>query len=429
MKLPNLKDLKIDFIGAISNTSNDSMCLKNLMKCLAGIADLSIVGFQPTDITNSMTPDDVSFIMQHVKGQRSTDMFIHAMRPHLWHPAADAYNIGVILWPTSKIPDKDISINGIDSKEKANWVKQCNLMDEIWTFGKTSKAAVEQAGCTKPVHQLAIPIDTAFWCPDAPLIERGIQGVTYDHQGNKIDLSKRFVVGGIADWEQKNDMDTFICCALLSVPRNNGVVVLKTHDYIGKQDIIDTCRKIKARLVIERLPALVVIDEEMTDEDLRGLIATFDVFLSTSRAEAVNLPLMYAMSMGKPVIAGSHSGHMDCMTTSNSVLVPVNLEIVRTDVKDPWYQADQMWGKINEVIAIQSIQNLHQKYLSLEGETLVATGAREAIETTYGMPRAKGLLKKRLGKILKNDIRTGLDTEGDTTDVKTDVETEVPSVS
>lgn len=389
--------LKVDLIASMTNPSGNSCHARNIAKVLEPICDLNLPLFAPNELTDAMSNDDVTFIMSHTRGPRSADIVLHYTLPPRWEPASDSYNIGIISWETSKIPDKDINLNDGRAPVLNNWATQCNKMDEIWTFSTTAEGAMKNAGVTVPIHVYVGPIDTDFWSPDAPVPDRGVLGITHDHRGNPLD--NKFVVGYMADWNERKDIDTFVSCCLVALPPADSVVLLKSHNYMSQENVRDMCRALKDRMVMYNLPPLVVVDEMMKEEDVRGLLQCMDVYVSTSRGEGLNLPALQAMSMEKPVIAGSHSAHVDYMDGKNAVLLPVNLEVARTMIKNPWYQNDQIWGKINEVALVQSLQELHKRWKSGEKRKLICADARSTVVKNHSYNAIRPRIKKRLQQI------------------------------
>ncbi len=71
---------------------------------------------------------------------------------------------------------------------------------------------------------------------------------------------------------------------------------------------------------------IVLIDRRLAREEMLGLCAACDAFLSLHRAVGLGRSMAEALSFGKPVIATGYSGNLDFMTPSNSFLI-VNEEV------------------------------------------------------------------------------------------------------
>ncbi|MGC1303398.1 MAG: glycosyltransferase family 4 protein [Caulobacteraceae bacterium] len=75
---------------------------------------------------------------------------------------------------------------------------------------------------------------------------------------------------------------------------------------------------------------VVFIEQHLDEADKWRLFRDADVFLSLHRAEGFGIPMLEAMSIGKPVIATEWSGNLDFMDAQTAVLVPYTL----VDVED-----------------------------------------------------------------------------------------------
>jgi glycosyltransferase involved in cell wall biosynthesis len=64
-----------------------------------------------------------------------------------------------------------------------------------------------------------------------------------------------------------------------------------------------------------------VVDRSLSGEELDGLMAACDCYVSLHRAEGFGLTLAEAMAIGKPAIATGYSGNVDFMNERNSYLV------------------------------------------------------------------------------------------------------------
>lgn len=72
-------------------------------------------------------------------------------------------------------------------------------------------------------------------------------------------------------------------------------------------------------------PGVLLIESDLSYEDLLSLYASADVFVSLPRAEGLGMLVIEGMALGKPVISTAWSGTMDFTTPGNSCLVPFAL--------------------------------------------------------------------------------------------------------
>jgi GT2 family glycosyltransferase/glycosyltransferase involved in cell wall biosynthesis len=87
----------------------------------------------------------------------------------------------------------------------------------------------------------------------------------------------------------------------------------------------------------------IVIDKRLPREELNGLIAACDCYVSLHRSEGLGLTLAEAMMLGKPSIATAYSGNLDFMDKDNSLLVGYDL----TEIESPAgpYEKGHRWAE------------------------------------------------------------------------------------
>jgi hypothetical protein len=66
-------------------------------------------------------------------------------------------------------------------------------------------------------------------------------------------------------------------------------------------------------------------------------------------------------------------------------------------VKNPWYQNDQVWGKINEVHYLQALQGLHK--LWAKGKLETNDAARKTVVDKYSIKECKSTISSRFSAI------------------------------
>ncbi len=85
-----------------------------------------------------------------------------------------------------------------------------------------------------------------------------------------------------------------------------------------------------------------MIDRSLSGEELDGLMAACDCYVSLHRAEGFGLTLAEAMAIGKPAIATGYSGNVDFMNEQNSYLV--DYEIARVGPECEIYPPEGEWA-------------------------------------------------------------------------------------
>jgi glycosyltransferase involved in cell wall biosynthesis len=106
----------------------------------------------------------------------------------------------------------------------------------------------------------------------------------------------------------------------------------------------------------ERYPAISVIDEYLSREEVMDLMAAADVYISLHAAEGFGLTLLEAMALGTPVICTGYSGNMDFTNDTNSWLV--GYEMMRTEERTGPYPEGSVWASPKIEDAIEAMRHI-----------------------------------------------------------------------
>jgi GT2 family glycosyltransferase/glycosyltransferase involved in cell wall biosynthesis len=87
----------------------------------------------------------------------------------------------------------------------------------------------------------------------------------------------------------------------------------------------------------------IIIDKRLPGDELNGLIAASDCYVSLHRSEGLGLTLAEAMMLGKPTIATGYSGNLDFMDESNSLLVGYHLTEIEATAGP--YEKGHRWAE------------------------------------------------------------------------------------
>ncbi|MBU2810437.1 DUF1698 domain-containing protein [Acidithiobacillus thiooxidans] len=98
------------------------------------------------------------------------------------------------------------------------------------------------------------------------------------------------------------------------------------------------------------------INETLDRDDLLGLIASCDVFVSLHRLEGFGLGMAEAMAQGKAVIGTAYGGNVDFMRPGNSILVPYTLKKLDKDYGP--YVKESFWAEPDLAYAAREMQHL-----------------------------------------------------------------------
>lgn len=152
------------------------------------------------------------------------------------------------------------------------------------------------------------------------------------------------------------------------------------------------------------IPAIKIIDEVYTSDEVLSLMNTCDAYVSLHRSEGLGLTMAEAMLMGKPVVATGFSGNMDFMDEDNSLLVPY--EAVTVGRAIPPYEADLEWAEPSVEHAAQALRRLYDDQQG--ARELGARGQRSAMKR-LSLEEAGKRIVGRLAEIesLRRDLGPG----------------------
>ena len=161
---------------------------------------------------------------------------------------------------------------------------------------------------------------------------------------------------------------------------------MRSEDY---QTFCDYVARAKGRFI--------VIDQLLSDNEIKNLVRCCDSFISLHRSEGFGLGLINAMFLGKPVIGTAYSANMDFMTDSNSCLVRYKLCEVPQGAYP--FAEGQVWADADIDHAVE-----HMLKLSSERECARALGREGSrhIRVNFSY-RATGLrYSDRIAEIVRN---------------------------
>jgi glycosyltransferase involved in cell wall biosynthesis len=234
--------------------------------------------------------------------------------------------IGIWGWETNSIPPR--------------WQRAFRLVDEIWVY---SRFMAENIGAVSPVPVVVLP----------PPVEAS-DGV----MPLRLDVPEGFLFLFVFDY-------------LSTVQRKNPVGLIEAFkrafpDADGPQLLIKTINAPLRPLAEEEVlwaahgrGDIHVVDRSLSGEELSGLMAGCDCYVSLHRAEGFGLTMAEAMAMGKPVIATAYSGNVDFMNSENSYLL--DYTIGRVGAECEIYPPDGEWANPSIEHASQMMRRVYDE--------------------------------------------------------------------
>lgn len=351
--------MRIDIKGKFHEVGGISASLRNLIRSLDPTkAEWNLVDFDGAMLkTPLLSKDFLNKAVNLVQAPKNPDIVVHASPPHTWSKHPSAKNIGIIHWETNRLPSRPVVTgDGLDPA-KRNFVAQCNLMDEILVVNNLD---LKPLGVTKPYKNIVVPIDKDFWSINEnqsykDFIPNGVLGVTHDSSGKELSWFNKFKVGIYGDLSQKKNLLSAVKCALVCLPIDRTVIIVK-----GPAGTSKALAQLKIDMKIPVLPKVVVIENDLTDMELKGLMSLMNVYVDLSKASGDSLMAQQAAMMGIPTImtAGTNSPFKSAIQVSSVPEVVLNPS---GSSFEPYY-SDMLWQMPQEYAYMQSLSFVQKSF-------------------------------------------------------------------
>jgi hypothetical protein len=207
--------------------------------------------------------------------------------------------IGIWGWETNSIPTR--------------WQRAFALIDEIWVY---SRFMAENIGAVAPVPVTALP----------PPVQPPVETAEPLRLGVPEGFLFLFVFDYLSTIQRKNPVGLIEAFKRAFAPGEGPQLLIKT--------INAPLRPLADEAVLWSAHGredVHVVDRSLSSEQLDGLMAACDCYVSLHRAEGFGLTMAEAMAIGKPVIATGYSGNVDFMNGENSYLVDYTIARVGPD--------------------------------------------------------------------------------------------------
>ena len=215
------------------------------------------------------------------------------------------YKVGFTMLETDRIP--------------AEWVRQANLMDEVWVPSSFNKRTFLDSGVNRPIYVIPLGFDPNYFNPR--ILRYPVTGV--------------YTFLSIFEWGERK-MPELLLKAFNDEFRSDEAVILvcKTKNQDPGVDV----RGAVAALGLDPKGGRIhfSLNQVTPTYQLGSLYRSADCFVLTTRGEGWGLPVIEAMACGLPVIATNWSAHCDFMNAGNAYPLEVD-RLVPAQARCPYY--------------------------------------------------------------------------------------------
>ena len=270
--------------------------------------------------------------------------------------------IGIWGWETNSIP--------------ARWRRSFELVEEIWVY---SRFMAENIGAVSPVPVTPLPPPVKPPAAPAPPLRLGVpEGFMF-----------LFVFDYLSTIQRKNPVGLIEAFKRAFAPGEGPQLLIKTINAplrpLADEEVL---------WAAHGRPDIHVVDRSLSGEEMGGLMAACDCYVSLHRAEGFGLTMAEAMAIGKPVIGTGYSGNVDFMNSENSYLVDYTIGLVGPECEI--YPPDGEWAEPSVEHAAELMRRVHG---NPEEAASIGAQARADVARTLSPEATGAAMRRRLEEL------------------------------
>ncbi len=184
----------------------------------------------------------------------------------------------------------------------ADWVRAANKMDEVWVPTEFNREGFLASGLTRPIHKIPLGVDSNYFHPNLHRIPNP---------------DGEFVFFSAFEWGERKEPEMLLKVFNETFSFDEPVRLLcKVINRDPAIQLKEEIRRLELRESGGKISYL--LNLEFPHYQLGTLYRSTDCFVTTSRGEGWNMPLMEAMACGLPAIATDWGAHTEFLHAGNS---------------------------------------------------------------------------------------------------------------
>ena len=273
------------------------------------------------------------------------------------------YKIGFTMLETTEIPKE--------------WVRQANMMDEVWVPSTFNVETFRNSGVKVPIYVVPLGINPDYFNP---------QIKSYKHHD-------RYTFLSVFEWGERKAPEVLLrAYSKAFTSKDNVLLICKVFNNDASINVEEEIKKLN--LPTDGPEILFLHNYRIADYQMPTLYRSADCFVLPTRGEGWGIPILEAMACGLPTIATNWSSQVDFMNETNAY--PLETEgLIDAVAKCPYYKGFQ-WANPSEKHLTELLRHV---YNNQEEARMKGKRASEEVlkKWTWEMSAAK--IKERLTDI------------------------------
>jgi len=237
------------------------------------------------------------------------------------------YKIGFTMLETTGIPKE--------------WVRQCNLMDEVWVPSSFNVETFRNSGVNVPIHIIPLGIDPNYYSPSIKSYKR----------------HDKFTFLSVFEWGERKAPEILLNAYAKAFKKEDNVLLL--CKVINNDGSINVNEEIGKLNLPKNGPEIIFLyNTKFADYDMATLYRSADCFVLSTRGEGWGMPILEAMACGLPAIATNWSSQVDFFNENNGYPVDV-AGLIDAKAKCPYYEGFK-WANPSEEHLMERMRYVYE---------------------------------------------------------------------